>query len=287
MDVLNYLLSSDPWVEYRTRIDLLSQSVNDIEVINARERMLKHPQIKAIINDITELPRPILKRHNDAGHSIHKITFLADIGLRAEDPLIKPVILKILRHTSEEGPFQVLVNIPPAYGGTGQDQEAWMLCDSPLITYFLIKFGWGEKGEYLKSTDFLVNLIQDNGWPCAVKQVLGKFRGPGRKTDFCPYATLLMLKLISQVPHLRNSKEAKIGVESILSLWEHRKERKPYLFAMGADFIKLKAPLIWFDVLHVLDVLTMFDWLRDDTRLNEMISIIQAKPDKEGKYTPE
>jgi len=33
-------------------------------------------------------------------------------------------------------------------------------------------------------------------------------------------------------------------------LWEKRREQKHYLFAMGTDFNKLKAPLIWFDILQ-------------------------------------
>lgn len=287
MDVINYLLGSDPWVEYRTRIDLLGQLEKDVEVTLARERMLDNPQIQMILNDVNEWPGPILKRHNDAGHAIHKLAFLADIGFKADDSQIKPIVSKILTHSSDEGPFQVIINIPKAFGGIGQNQEVWMLCDSPLISYSLIKFDMGEKGEVIRSIDCLMNLIQDNGWPCAVKPSLGKFRGPGKKTDPCPYATLLMLKLMSQIPELHTSKEAKIGVETILTLWEHRKEKKPYLFAMGTDFRKLKAPFIWFDILHVLDVLTSFAWVRDDPRLIEMNEIILAKSNSEGRFTPE
>jgi hypothetical protein len=56
---------------------------------------------------------------------------------------------------------------------------------------------------------------------------------------------------------------------------------------MGADFRKLKAPLIWYDILHLLDVLTQFPWLKGDARLKEMIETMQAKADGQGRYTPE
>jgi hypothetical protein len=78
-----------------------------------------------------------------------------------------------------------------------------------------------------------------------------------------------------------------IGAETVLGLWQQRKAQRPYLFAMGADFAKLKAPLIWYDILHVTEVLTQFEWLRPDERLNEMASIVKAKADDEGRFTPE
>ena len=34
------------------------------------------------------------------------------------------------------------------------------------------------------------------------------------------------------------------------------------MFFMGTDFRKLKVPLVWYDLLHVLDVLSSFPWLK-------------------------
>jgi len=77
------------------------------------------------------------------------------------------------------------------------------------------------------------------------------------------------------------------GVESLLQLWEQRKERRPYLFAMGTDFAKLKAPMVWYDILHVLEVLTQFRRFRQDKRLLEMVDILKTKADTEGRFTDE
>jgi hypothetical protein len=33
------------------------------------------------------------------------------------------------------------------------------------------------------------------------------------------------------------------------------------MFAMGSDFAKLRAPLVWYDILHVTETLTRFPWL--------------------------
>ena len=133
----------------------------------------------------------------------------------------------------------------------------------------------------------LASLSFDNGWPCTVASELGKFRGPGRKTDPCPYATLITLKALAQIPEWRDSRACSIGAETLLKLWEQRKERRPYLFAMGTDFAKLKAPLIWYDLLHVLEVLSQFPSLRKDKRLLEMVDVMKAKSDAEGRFTAE
>ena len=111
---------------------------------------------------------------------------------------------------------------------------------------------------------YLVDLLRENGWPCAVSKELGNFRGPGRKDDPCPFANLAMLKALSQVEALRDSPACRVGAETLLTLWRESAERHPYMFFMGNDFRKLKVPFIWYDLLHVLDVLTRFAWLKDD-----------------------
>ena len=48
---------------------------------------------------------------------------------------------------------------------------------------------------------------------------------------------------------------------------------------MGTHFARLKAPLIWYDILHVLDVLTQFPWAWEDARLQEMVALVAEKAD--------
>jgi hypothetical protein len=286
-ELITWLLDGDPWIEYRTRIDLLGQSENEPRVMDAYRAMLAHPKIQELITELSEWPSPILKSHKKAGHHLHKLGFLADIGLKADDPGMAKIIQRILEHKSPEGQFQVLVNIKPGYGGTGEDQYAWMLCDAPLMIYAIVKFGEGKKSEVQNAISYLVDLERENGWPCSVSPELGKFRGPGRKSDPCPYANLVMLQLLAQFPEKHTDSAVKIGVETILTLWEQRKESRPYLFAMGTDFSKLKAPLIWYDILHVTDVLTQIPWVIEDQRLQEMIEVLSKKADDIGRFTAE
>jgi hypothetical protein len=285
--VVEWLLEGPRWVRYRTRIDLLGQPENDSEVAANRKAMLAHPRIRTLLSELSGWPGLSLKRHNDASHLLHKLVFISDLGVRASDPGVNGIIKRIEEHQSKEGAFQTLSNISPQYGGSGTDQLVWMLCDAPSILYSMVKLGVRENPLIQSAARHLASLSFDNGWPCTVAPELGKFRGPGRKTDPCPYATLITQKALAQTPELRDSRACSIGADTLLKLWEQRKERRPYIFAMGTDFAKLKAPLIWYDLLHVLEVLSQFPQLRKDNRLLEMVDIMKTKSGAEGRFTAE
>jgi hypothetical protein len=57
------------------------------------------------------------------------------------------------------------------------------------------------------------------------------------------------------------------------------------MFGIGTDFRKLKYPFIWYDILHVVDVLGRFPFVHADSRFCEMVATITAQADEEGRYT--
>jgi len=285
-DLIEWLLKGEPWIEYRTRVDLLEQNENAKEVALSRNNMISHPKIQSLLVELKNWPGTVISSHKSASQPFHKLSFIADIGLRKDDPYIKEIAQKIFEHQSAEGPFQLPMNIPKHFGGSGRDEGAWALCDAPILAYSLAKFGFDKDERIQKAVKYLASIVRDNGWPCAVSKELGKFRGPGRKDDPCPYATLAMLKMLLQFEEWKQSKETHVGAESLLDLWSKSRELHPYMFFMGTDFRKLKAPFIWYDIVHVLDVLSYCTWLKHDSRLKEMAQIVKSKG-KDGKYTPE
>lgn len=284
---IDWLLEGDPWIEYRTRRDLLGRPEDDLEVLDARESMLASPQVRHVLAELAEWPGSVVSSHKNAGLLLHKLTFVADLGLRVGDPGVDEVVARVLEHRSADGPFQVPMNIPAHFGGTGLDQPAWALCDTPLIVSSLTRFGLGRQRVVQAAIEYLEALIRDNGWPCAVSKELGTFRGPGRKDDPCPFANLAMLKALSASPALRETAPCHVGANTLLTLWADSMTRHPYQFYMGTDFRKLKAPLVWYDLLHVLDVLSRFSWLQDDPRLLDMLALLKGKADRQGRFTPE
>lgn len=284
--LIDWLLEGEPWVQYRTRLDLLGQGEHEPAVATARQAMLAHPQVQALLGELAQWPGAVLNSHKSAGLLMHKLTFIADLGLRASDPGMEQILPRILEHASQDGPFQVLMKISPSYGGSGQETWAWALCDAPVTLYGLLKLGLCDEPRVQKALQHLMGLARENGWPCAVSPELGRWRGPGRKDDPCPYANMVMLKALAHTSWC-DSPAARNGAETALTLWRESQERHPYMFYMGNDFRKLKAPLVWYDLLHVLSVLVRFPWLQGDPRLGEMLDLLAAKADDQGRFTPE
>jgi hypothetical protein len=282
---IDWLLKGEPWVEYRARLDLLGQSEDDPQVRLARQSMLTTPQVQNLVAELSGWPGIVISSHKSAGQPFHKLTFLADLGLKTDDPGMDMIIQRILAHQSIEGPFQMSANIPVHFGGTGADQWAWALCDAPLIVYALAEFGLQDDPAVKSAISHLAGLVRENGWPCAVSKELGKFRGPGRKEDPCPFANLAMLKALSVMEEWRNSPECHTGAETLLSLWSESLTQHPYIFYMGTDFRKLKVPFVWYDLMHVLDILSRFEWLKEDPRLLNMLGVLRSQSDEQGLFT--
>lgn len=279
------LETGDPWTRYRSMVDLLDRPEDDPEVQAARSEMLAHPQMQEMIAEVAVWPGYPLKRHNDAAHPIYKFSTLADFGVRADDPGVAAGIEAVMAHQSQEGAFQSLMNINPRYGGTGEDTWVWMLCDAPTLLYALLAFGLGDDGRVQRAVDHLLSLADENGYRCIVAPSLGKFRGPGRKADPCPIVNVYALKALAQVPELLDSPAAHAAAEMLLWQWEHQIERKIYMFGIGTTFRRLKYPFVWYDILHVVDVLNRFPFVHADPRFRAMVETITTQADANGRYT--
>jgi hypothetical protein len=293
-DVIQWLLESDePWTRYRTRVELLDQAEDDPEVRSARAEMLAHLGVKDMIAETATWGDRALKRHNDAGYPIYKFSTLADFGVRADDPGLSAGVEAVMAHQSPEGAFQTVVNIPKQFGGTGEDVWAWILCDAPTLLYALLAMGLGDDPRVEKAVDHLVGLVDENGWCCVAAPELAKFKGPGRRADPCPMANVYALKALAQVPDLLDSPAVRTGAEMLLGHWERQGEQKLFLFGIGTEYRKLKHPYVWYNVLHVVEVLSRLPSVHGDPRLREMVEAITAQADGagpgqsrgEGRYT--
>jgi hypothetical protein len=291
-DLTQWLLESDePWTRYRMLVDLLDRPEDDVEVQAARAEMLAHPQVQEMMADTATWGDRPLKRHNDASHPLYKFSTLADFGVRHDDAPpgggvgIAVGIEAMMAHQSPEGAFQTVVNVPKTFGGTGGDTWTWMLCDAPTLLYALLAMGLGDDVHVQRAVDHLIGLVDDNGWRCVAAPELGKFRGPGRKADSCPIVNVYALKALSQVPELLDSPATRTGAEMLLWHWEHQSERKIYMFGIGTDFRKLKYPFVWYDILHVVDVLSRFPFVYAGPRFQKMVETITAQADEQGRYT--
>ena len=289
-DPTDWLLASEePWTRYRTMVDLLDLPKDDPQVQSARAEMLAHPQVKGLAAEFATWGDRPLKRHNDASHPIYQLSTLADFGVGAGDARILPGLgeglERVLAHQSPEGAFQTVVQIPTRFGGSGQDQWTWVLCDAPTLLYGLGAMGLGDDARVQRAGEHLVQSVDANGWRCVASPDLGKFRGPGRRDDPCPIVNVYALKALAQMPQFIESSVARTGAEMLLRHWECQGERKLYLFGIGTDYRKLKYPFAWYNLLHVADVLSQFPFVYGDARFGEMVQAVAAQGDEEGRFT--
>ena len=77
MNYIDWLLAGPPWVQYRTRLDLLDQPEDHPQVVEARQAMLAHAQVRGLLKELRGWPGPALSSHKSAGHLLHKLVFLA------------------------------------------------------------------------------------------------------------------------------------------------------------------------------------------------------------------
>lgn len=220
-----------------------------------------------------------------AKHIVQKIGFLADLGLNLTIKGIEEIAVKLMAHQNEEGAFLTQVHIPKVFGGSDQPEWTWILCDMPLIVYALAAFGYHSEPAVVRAMDYISALVDDCGWHCS--SAMPKFKGPGKREHPCPFATLISLKALAASGSESYAGQCRKGTEMLLSHWRNRKQVKYFLFAMGTDFKKLKYPFVWYDILHVVDVLARFSWVREDSRFKEMCAVIFSKADEEERYKAE
>lgn len=240
--------------------------------------------VQGLIGELAGWPGPALSSHKSASQFFHKLAFLADLGFTWQDRGLEPVLAALLATRDEFGIPCLNMNTPVAYGGSGSIQPGWALCDAPTSLYALHRMGC-QDASVVAAVDHLAALIQPFGFPCAGSAALGSWRGPGKKSEPCPYACLVMLKLLACFPD-RYGPQIRRCANVLLDLWTDSRSRHPYMFFMGTDFRKLKFPCIWYDLVHVLEVLSRLPDFRRDARLLEMYRLALAKRGPAG-YVPE
>ena len=247
--------------------------------------MVGDPAVGGLVATAATWPGHTLKRHNDASHPIHTLAVLADFGVTADDPGMDEVVACVMEHRSDDGAFETMVHLPKAFGGPGEDRWAWMGCDAPTLLYALLGFGLGAEPSVRAAVEHLLRIGHGGGWGCSAASSLGRFKGPGRREDPCPLVCLIALKALSPVPEAHGHAAVLGAIDVLLGHWERRREQKYFLFAMGTDFRKLKYPYVWYDVLHVAEVLSRFRPAVADARFGEMLGVVTEQADDEGWYT--
>jgi len=281
-ETTQWLLGSNPWTRYRTLLDLLDRPKDDAEVIAARRALHEHPLVQGLIASACRWPEPGLKRHNDAAHPLCALTVCADIGI--DGAALSEPLQRIADHASPVGPYRSQLQLYKRFTGREGVEWLWMACDAPSLLYVALHYGTAPEATQ-RALEHLAALAMENGYRCTAAPELGSFHGPGRREDPCPIANLLALKALSLSQLSKTAPAAASACKMLLWHWEHQSERKLYLFGIGTDFRKPKYPLLWYDILHAVEVLSRFPAVHADPRFAQMLDTLLEQTDEQGRLT--
>jgi hypothetical protein len=291
------LASPEPAARWIAHAHLLDGGQHDTLAEAERAQVLADPATRRLIGRLPDWEvDAALSGHQSPAFAPNLLTLLADMGVRGgDDERVERLLDAMLSHQLPDGRFA-------AFGRSrGAPDAAWgsLLCDTHPITEVLLRFGRGADPRVARAlqamTDDLSAMAQGRAWPCRPDPVSG-FRGPGRRNDFCPQATLEALRAWSHVPASQRPAELHGVARVSLRAWRARADEKPYLFGHGYQFKVVKWPTTWYDIHGVLDTLGRYPTLwrgsdadPDDRRaLAELMACLVAyNVAADGTVTPQ
>lgn len=285
-DPVPWLLSSNPWTKYASMVNLLSVSPNSFEKKEAKKEFLEHPLIMDTIKETGQWLIQAATRNSDPNISYFKLRMLSDFGLSFNDPGIEHIIEKAVSHNTE-GMFAVRGRTPDMQQQRKENAasdpyaDIWHIspCNSPIITYSLVKLGYmGE--EVTRAVHSLCEKWDTpQGWFCHFFFVEGQHK---KLQAGCPMAGIMALDVFSLIPELKESIYARSAFEPILF---HRDYGKTlYYFGRSKKFWTMKYPFVWYNALYLADVLTRFDFLKGNDLVKDLVEWIESCQDAQGRF---
>jgi hypothetical protein len=271
------LAAPEPYIRYQAQ-RLLTPKKADPALLDS------DPFIRDNLRIISGWRKEVLARHDKVDLFIHRLAMLADLGVTRDTKGAGTIVRDLLANIESDGTFQINIMIPTVFGGSGEARRDWIICDFPVIMYALLRMA-GDDPRLAAAVKKLEGLAGEKYFPCCGS--IPKFKGPGPKNGMCPYANLLAARALAAHPTGKKSAAAKLAADAVLEHWSNRKAKKPFLFGMGTDFLKLKLPMAWYNLLHVLSALGGIKGVASDPRYLEMADILRGKLDESGRATPE
>jgi hypothetical protein len=284
-DPLSWLLTSQPWIRYRTLTDLMGKSADDPEVQDTKQALLNHPNVQALIEQTAEWFPTSITRHNVPTLSHYKLRMLTDFGLTKDDPGLADIIDKATAHTENQMPAarQTLPEQGKERKKRDPQADEWhaMPCDAPILLYSLLRVGVNTPQVQQSIETLAKRWHTPQGWFCDFFFVRGMFK---KLQIGCPMAGLMALEVFSQVPELKESEAAR---NAYAPLKYHRDSGKSlYYFGRSKKFWTFKYPFVWYNALYLADVLARFDFLKEEELVRKLVNWIEQSQDDQGRFTP-
>ncbi|MEN6411302.1 MAG: hypothetical protein ABFC84_00900 [Veillonellales bacterium] len=285
-DPVPWLLSSNPWTQYASMVNLLNISPASFEAKQVKKKLLEHPLVIDKIKETEQWLTKAATRNSDPNISYFKLRMLSEFELNINDTGIEQIINKAISHKIE-GMFAVRGRTPDMqqqgkeYVASDPYADIWHIspCNSPAITYSLIKLGYMSE-EVTRAVNALCEKWDTPlGWFCHFFFVEGQYK---KLHAGCPMAGIMALDVFSLIPELKESIFARNAFEPILF---HRNYGKTiYYFGRSKKFWTMKFPFVWYNALYLADVLTRFNFLKGNDLVEDLIKWIESCQDEQGRF---
>jgi len=279
-ELIEWLLAGEPWVVYRTLIDLLDKDEKEKVVIKARTAVPEHTLVKRIFKGLNKdgywgTPKDIHTWWPKKDTTFWLLPVLADLGFTTED--------KRIARACE---YVFSTQLPT--GGFGWDPPTHAHdCHSAIIIESLAKLGLSGDSRLEKAYEWLIKRQRlDGGFWCKNTAQIG---GPREKEPSCSMATMFVLGALTQNPRLQSDQTVAKAADFLFECWENRGKIRyaGHDSQVGTDWEKLKYPFTDYKILKFLDVLSRVDHAKRRLHESEMVNILLSKQDSQGRFTPE
>ena len=277
---IDWLLAGEPFVRYRTLVDLLGKPESDKEVEKAKTQIRRHSLIRQILarqnkDGYWGTARDIYKWWPKKDTTFWLLGVLADFGFTKEDKKIARACKYVLSTQLPGGGFGWAPPPTPADCFTG------------ILTQSLARLGYGADTRLSKAYEWLIPRQRlDGGFWC---KDTGQPGGLREKEPSCALATLCILGALIQDPELKQSATVSKSADFLLKCWDNRGKIKyaGHDSQIGTGWGKLQYPFTDYRILKYLDTLSQLEFARNDPRMTTMIDLLLEKRDEEGRYYAE
>ena len=194
--------------------------------------------------------------------TIESPLYLLELGVSADDPVMKETANLIFSTWKEDGRFKIFP--------TGSIYP----CQTAESARTLCYMGHANDSRIEKTFQYLLNAqCIDGGWRC------NKFSfGHGPETEYSnPHPTLIALDAFRFSHYLNREPALDHAVEFLLNHWIIRKPIGPCHYGIGTLFMQVEYPFRNYNLFQYVYVLSFYDKAKNDYRFLEALDILKSK----------